>query len=126
MSVGEYVAYATHGMISLFFCFYSKKKLFGVAMVVLPIYRRYVCKVCTKRMYCLLDKWRRHMYVRLVPMRMMGSRTHARTRAMFSRRWVFFVFLVKWWSHVCMRGGGGGGRGRGRWWWCFPRFWARW
>lgn len=33
------------------------------------------------------------MYVRLVPMRMMESRTHARTRAVFSRRG-FFVFLV--------------------------------
>lgn len=33
------------------------------------------------------------MYVRLVPMRIMGSRTHARTRAIFSRRWGFFVFL---------------------------------
>lgn len=33
------------------------------------------------------------MYVRLVPMRMMGSRTHVRTRATFSRRF-FFVFLV--------------------------------
>lgn len=33
------------------------------------------------------------MYIRLVPMRMMGSRTHARTRAVFSRRGVFLVFL---------------------------------
>lgn len=36
---------------------------------------------------------RRHMYVRLVPMRMMGSRTHARTRAVFFEEGGFLVFL---------------------------------
>lgn len=34
------------------------------------------------------------MYIRLVPMRMMESRTHARTRAVFFGEGVFFVFLV--------------------------------
>lgn len=46
------------------------------------------------RTACLMNvPPRRHMYVRLVPMRMMGSRRHARTRAVLSRRWGFFVFL---------------------------------
>lgn len=109
----EYLPYATHGTTSFFlFYFYSKNSNL-VAMVVLPIYRRYVCKICTKRRYCLLDIWRRHMYIRLVPMRMMGSRTHARTRAIFSRRGFFCLFWQMWWSHVCMRGGGGGGGRRG-------------
>lgn len=34
------------------------------------------------------------MYIRLVPMRMMESRTHARTRAVFSGKGGFLVFLV--------------------------------
>lgn len=49
------------------------------------------------------------MYVRLVPMRMMGSRTHARTRAIFSRKGVFclFVFFGKCGGHmyVCVAEG---------------------
>lgn len=49
------------------------------------------------------------MYVRLVPMGMMGSRTHARTRAIFSGRGVFglFVFLGKRGGHmyVCVAEG---------------------
>lgn len=42
------------------------------------------------------------MYVRLVPMRMMGSRTHARTRAIFSRRGFFgiSVFFGKRGGHM--------------------------
>lgn len=50
-----------------------------------------MCKVCTKRMYCLLDKWMRHMYVRLVPMGMMESRTHART---FEEVGFFCLFVL--------------------------------
>lgn len=34
------------------------------------------------------------MYVRLVPMRMMGSRTHARTRAVFLGEGGFFGLFV--------------------------------
>lgn len=50
------------------------------------------------------------MYVRLVPMRMMESRTHARTRAMFSGKGGFFglfVFFGKRGGHmyVCVAEG---------------------
>lgn len=50
------------------------------------------------------------MYVRLVPMRMMGSRTHARTRAVFFGEGVFFglfVFFGKRGGHmyVCVAEG---------------------
>lgn len=38
------------------------------------------------------------MYVRLVPMRMMESRTHARTRAVFSRS--FFCLFGKSGGHM--------------------------
>lgn len=38
------VSACTHGMIFGFFLFLlENQKLFGIAMVVLPIYRRYVC-----------------------------------------------------------------------------------
>lgn len=46
--------YVMQPMVRFFFVLFllENKKLFGVAMVVLPIYRRYICKVCTKRRYC--------------------------------------------------------------------------
>lgn len=103
-------------MISFFLFLLENKKLFGVAMVVLLIYRRYVCIVCTKRMYCLLDKWRRHMYFRLVPMRMMESR-YARTHAggFFEEVGFFCLFVLfgKRGSHmyVCVAEGEEEGEG---------------
>lgn len=47
------------------------------------------------------------MYVRLVPMRMMGSHTHARTRAVFFGEGGFFSLFGKCGGHmyVCVAEG---------------------